>query len=182
MRDSDHNQTNMRRDAAAAARVLASVHRPRPAPPVYLTPGAALVWAEVVHAVPVDHFDPGDYRSLAAYCEACALVQRLSAQLADEQPVVTDDDGVTKQNPFFRVYQSAVNSVQTFAVRLKLAPSTRTKDAAGDKRARRMMQAGGGSARTGLMFTPRAQSGNQGNGADDEEAESDEPDEQDLLS
>jgi hypothetical protein len=89
------------------------------------------------------------------------MVERLSRELETQPVVITDDDGVTKQNPFYRTYYSAVNSVQTFAVRLKLAPSTRTKDAAGSKRAGRMMRAAGGSARAGLLFHPRGQGDDQ---------------------
>lgn len=167
MRDGDHLKARAHSDAAAAARVQANAHRAKPLPPAYLTPGAMAVWNEVIAAMPADHFDPGDYRSLAAYCEACALVERLSAQLDTEPPVIVDDDGVPKQNPFYRVYSTAVNSVQTFAVRLKLLPSTRTKDSAGSKRAARMMRAGDVSQRAGLMFRPRGQTADHDDGADD---------------
>jgi phage terminase small subunit len=152
----DRRKTTAHQQAHAAAAVSADAHKPLPLAPPYLTPGATLVWYEIMDAVPRDHFDRGDYRTLAAYCEAAALVERLSEDLTTEEPVVTDaSTGKTKQNPYFTAFYSAVNTVQGLAVRLKLAPSTRTKDSASSKKATRMIAASRNSSRAGLMFRDR---------------------------
>ena len=148
-------KTNQHRQAAAAAAVTHEAHKVVPLAPPYLTPGATEVWYELMNAALSTHFEPTDYRTLAAYCEAAALVERLAPMVAEADPVVTDDNGVSKQNPVFTAFRGAVSSVQGFALRLKLAPSTRTKDSAGSKGATRMAGAAARSTRRGLLFDPR---------------------------
>jgi phage terminase small subunit len=151
--EADRRKTDAHAMAHAAAAVQEDARKPLPLAPAYLTPGASIVWYEIMRAVTRDHFHPGDYRTLGAYCEAAALVERLSADLDTEQAVVTDEEtGKTKTNPYFSAFYAAVNSVQGLAVRLKLAPSTRTKDAASSKRASSMIAARRASVRPGLMY------------------------------
>lgn len=152
MREGDTNQTNARRQAAAAEYVEHHRHKEKPLAPAYLTPGATLVWYEIMEAVLADHFQPEDYRALAAYCEACALLERMASDADTEPFTVTDDHGVVKVNPFHTLFKNTTSSIAGLAMRLKLVPSTRTKEGAGTKAARGMLAAGQRSTREGLMF------------------------------
>lgn len=149
--------------AATARHVEANRHRDKPLAPAYLTVGATAVWYEVMEAVAADHFEPGDYRTLAAYCEACALLERMSAD-ADEEPyTITDDKGGVKVNPFHTLFKNTGSQLQTLAIRLKLVPSSRGKESAGAKNARRAGQVQGSTRRQqGLMW----QGGQQGDSND----------------
>lgn len=165
MRDSDQMKGRAHSDAFVARELERARHKEKPLPPAYLTPGAMQVWNEVVDAVDANHFEPGDYRTLAAYCEACALLERMSSDVDDEPYTIEDDKGNVKVNPFHTLFKNTASQIQTFALRLKLAPSTRTKDSAASKRAGRASRSAAGSSRrqAGLMF----QGNNQG--ADDVE-------------
>lgn len=140
--------------AFAAAIVEENRHKEKPLAPAYLTPGASVVWYEIMNAVTADHFQAEDHRTLAAFCEACSLYERMSADAEEEAFTILTEQGV-KVNPFHTLYRNTASTIQAFAMRLKLAPSARSKDSAGSKAARRMSAAGERSTRAGLMFRGR---------------------------
>lgn len=157
MREGDTNQTSAQRQAAAARHVEEHRHKEKPLAPAYLTAGATAVWYEIMDAVLADHFQPEDHRALAAYCEACALLERMASDADTEPFTVTDDHGVVKVNPFHTLFKNTTSSIAGLAMRLKLVPSTRTKEGAGTKAARRMLGAGQTTGREGLMFQGKKQ-------------------------
>lgn len=149
--------------STAFAAAYAEEHRhdakEKPLAPAYLTAGATVVWYEIMEAVATDHFQSEDYRTLAAFCEACALLERMSGD-AEEEPYTIDTEQGVKVNPFHTLYRNTASTIQAFAMRLKLAPSSRAKDNASVKAGRRMSAAQSNSVRAGLMFGGR-------NGKDD---------------
>ena len=79
----------------------------------------AALFRMTVSAVPLEHFSPEDVPILSAYCRACVLERHAAEELA-AGAVVGD-----RTSPWLSVHASAVRSLSTLAMRLRLGPRAR---------------------------------------------------------
>jgi hypothetical protein len=107
-----------------AALTLAHVGPRRLEPPPELGEGSIEreIFCQVVASVPPAHFQPEDVTLLAAYARSAALERRS----AEELQVCVVAGG--SPSPWLAVHATAVRSLSTMAVRLRLGPKARQPD------------------------------------------------------
>jgi hypothetical protein len=109
------------RDHKASLTVLPGGRRVLEPPPEF-TAGSIerRIFVETVLSVPPEHFAPEDRVLLSEYCSAAAMAKRASEELA-----VSAVAGAMP-SPWLAVHASAVRSMATLAVRLRLGPRSRS--------------------------------------------------------
>jgi phage terminase small subunit len=93
-------------------------------PPEALGEAAKRVFLDVVLSYPRTQFQPADVPMLARYAEACVMAEEAAGKLAAEGAV---KDGVV--SPWFRVHQQACKTMAGLAMRLRLGPQSRARQA-----------------------------------------------------
>jgi phage terminase small subunit len=93
-------------------------------PPADFTAGSIerAIWVETTLAVPPEHFSPEDFVLLAEYCRAAAMARRASEELA------AGAVAGSMPSPWLAVHASAVRSLATLSVRLRLGPRSRSNN------------------------------------------------------
>lgn len=93
--------------------------RRRLEPPPELGEVETEIFRMTVAGVPLEHFSPEDAPLLSAYCRACVLERHAAEELAACAVVGT------VPSPWLSVHASAVRSLSTLAMRLRLGPRAR---------------------------------------------------------
>jgi phage terminase small subunit len=104
-----------------ASLALAHIGPRRQEPPPELGEGSIEreIFRQVVASVAPAHFQPEDMTLLCAYCRAAALERRSAEELAAGAVVGGSP------SPWLAVHASAVRSLSTLTVRLRLGPRSR---------------------------------------------------------
>lgn len=97
-----------------------------PEPPGWLSPLARAEWDRIAPELSVmgTTFE-ADAVSLAAYCEAVAVLVEASGLVAQMGVTSLGEDGTLRRNPAVRVAQDAGNQVRAWAREFGLTPSAR---------------------------------------------------------
>lgn len=98
----------------------------RPSPPRGMTAKARAVWHRTVGAYPVDHFKPQHFDLLRMYCGACVMQKDAEAEVFKKGSVITQSNGVTKQNPYVDVAFKAEGSASRLATKLGITVNNTT--------------------------------------------------------
>jgi phage terminase small subunit len=81
---------------------------------------AKVLFAQTVANCIPEHFRVSDAPLLETYCQACALAEQAVDEMAAHGAVVDD-----KQSAWFLVFQGAVKTMTTLALRLRISPQAR---------------------------------------------------------
>ncbi len=118
-----------------------------PNPPPGMTPSARTVWHRVVKAHLWDYFKPQHYDLLRVYCEASSLHKKAIKELKDGGEVITQDNGVMKENPWVGIMDKMAGRMQGLSVKLQI-----TKNATIYGHGNHEFQEKPKSKREGLLF------------------------------
>jgi phage terminase small subunit len=81
---------------------------------------AKVLFAQTVANCIPEHFRASDAPLLEAFCQASALAEQAVDEMAAHGAVVDD-----KQSPWFLIFQGAVKTMTTLALRLRISPQAR---------------------------------------------------------
>ena len=100
---------------------IAPSERRRPNPPPGMTgKPARQVWLRIVGAFPPDHFKPYQYDLLRSYCEASSLHKKSMQRITTEGEVITQENGIIKENPWVNVAMKASSTMISLSTKLQL--------------------------------------------------------------
>jgi P27 family predicted phage terminase small subunit len=128
--------------------VLNSVDRRWPNPLPGMTPPARQVWKRIVKAYPYNHFKPQHLDQLRAYCEAAAIHKEARHNLKKSGLLVTQPNGVTKENPYIGIMDKMAGRMQGLAVKLGITKNATINTVKGDQSSETKPK----SKREGLLF------------------------------
>ena len=89
-----------------------------PNPQPGMSEPARTAWKRIVKAYPYDHFKPQHYDQLRAFCEASAMHKKAVKALRKEGEVITQANGVMKENPWVGIMDKMAGRMQGLAVKL----------------------------------------------------------------
>ena len=99
----------------------------RLAPPTgRLTEQQEQLWREIVDSHPADFFRPADAPLLTAYCKAFSHYLNADRDIETRGATLMDDKGREYANPSGQFLVSQASAIAQLAVKLRLAPSSRT--------------------------------------------------------
>jgi len=98
----------------------------RPSPPKGMNAKARAVWTKVVNAYPVDHFKPQHSDLLRMYCGSCVMHKEAEAEIFKKGSVITQNNGITKANPYVDVAFKAEASATRLATKLGITVNNTT--------------------------------------------------------
>ena len=135
------------RSAGGTMHVIEPAPRRFPNPQPGMTENARTVWKRIVHAFPADHFQPFQYDLLRSYCEASNSHKVAMKHIAKQGEVITQDNGVTKENPWVGVAIKMSAQMATLSTKLGLNMNSTLKE-----RGKIPKAAPAASKRDGLLF------------------------------
>ena len=127
--------------------VLETTQKRWPNPQPGMNKTARTVWHRVVKAYPWDYFKPQHYDLLRAFCESSALHKKAIKELKKDGEVITQDNGVMKENPWVGIMDKMAGRMQGLGVKLQI-----TKSATLASRHHDDIQEKPKSKREGLLF------------------------------
>lgn len=95
-------------------------------PPGRLTELQEQLWREIVDSHPADFFRPADAPLLTAYCKAFSHYLNADKDIETRGHTLADDKGREYANPSGQLLVSQASAMAQLAVKLRLAPSSRT--------------------------------------------------------
>src|SRR5262249_4816689 len=93
----------------------------RLSPPAGLTPRQRQIFVDLILSLPAEHFQQADVALVARWAEACAMAEEAATELARAGLITAEG----KQSPWFGIHQQATKTLNTLALRLRLAPQSR---------------------------------------------------------
>jgi P27 family predicted phage terminase small subunit len=110
-------------------RINANEPKPRdvtPDRPAWLSPGAAEEWDRILpELIAMGTAKASDQAAIAAYCEAVALLAKLSELVAKSGPLLVGRDGLAHKNPAVAQRRDASIEVRMWAREFGLTPAAR---------------------------------------------------------
>jgi len=128
-------------------KVLSPVNVQRPSPPKGMTAKARSIWFRIVNSYPVDYFKPQHFDLLRMYCGACVLQKESEAEIFKKGSIITQKNGVTKENPHVNIALKAESSATRLATKLGITVNNTTVN-----RGMKGISARPKSKREGLMY------------------------------
>lgn len=98
----------------------------RPNPKKGMSSRARNVWLRIVKSYPVDHFKPQHHDLLKSYCEAAAMRDEAMKELSDSDLVVTQSNGVKKENPLIGIIDKMAGRMTALSVKLGISVNNTT--------------------------------------------------------
>ena len=127
--------------------LLSPMEKRYPNPQPGMSENARTVWKRIVRAYPCDYFKPQHSDLLRSYCESSALHKKAVHELSKSTEVITQDNGVMKENPWVGVMAKMDGCMRSGAVKLGI-----TKNATIASREGEYDQSKPKSKREGLLF------------------------------
>jgi hypothetical protein len=114
------------RKSAAQLSVVVPLRRGRKEPPKNLTEAQAAVWREVMGSTIGQYIGPEAYPMLIEYCRWVECSDQIAEALKQYKPEwLRSPKGIARWNGLIMMAERASRSVNTFAVKLRIPPSTR---------------------------------------------------------
>ena len=107
-------------------KVLNPLKIQRPSPPKGMTAKSRSIWFRVVESYPADHFKPQHFDLLRMYCGSCVLHKEAEADVFKKGSVITQKNGVTKENPSVNIAVKFESSATRLATKLGITKNNTT--------------------------------------------------------
>ena len=94
------------------------IQRPQAIPG--MTRYARTVWKKIVESHPPDHFKPGSFEQLRAYCEAASSHKKSILEIKKTGEIIVQDNKVIKRNPWCLERDACAAVMSSISTKLQL--------------------------------------------------------------
>ena len=106
--------------SSGSMHVIEPAEKRRPNPQPGMSKNARTIWLRIVKSLHPDHFKPYQYDLLRLYCEASNSHKNAIVNIREQGEVITQENGVTKGNPWVDVAIKMSSQMATLSTKLGL--------------------------------------------------------------